>query len=76
MNPYSLLKGTIMDTNETPTLVTFAYPTVKAQIVQAGVGLGISVAITAVTLGTFMVFGAIVTKVNNRKDKKARLINE
>lgn len=58
-----------MDTNE-PTIVINNYPSIKEQVVQAGIGLGIAAGTTLVLFGTLYVAGVIAEKIQARKAKK------
>jgi hypothetical protein len=64
-----------MDTNE-PTIVINNYPTIKEQVVQAGIGLGIAAATTLVMFGTLYIVGTVVEKKAARKAKKNQTIEQ
>lgn len=64
-----------MDTNE-PTIVINNYPSIKEQIAQAGIGLGIAAGTTLVLFGTLYVAGVVADKIMLRKTKKNPTISE
>lgn len=59
-----------METTEPTTIYITTQPTVKEQLVQTGVGLAASLAVTILTFATFAVAGAVYQRVQDRKAKK------
>ena len=59
-----------MNPNESPLVVTLATPSIKQQLVEAGIGLAISGAVLVITVGALAAAGYIGDKIADRKAQK------
>ena len=65
-----------MDTNEPNTIYINSQPTAKDLLIQTGIGLGASLAVTVLCVGALALAGVVMEKVEARKAKKIQKLEK